>query len=162
MGAHAFSDSLKIARGTFDLWDLLLRKRNGILASTKKICRLMHLTGNMTAFEHSIPIIVKRRKEAMPSYKALKKKSGQERILFGKRLLKARAKERNTTVEAQATQLKNAFGQRKLAQRVKHLTGKQRGAPLRSVNAPVNNSDTDRVECTEKLSIEQAFAHEGT
>jgi hypothetical protein len=45
----------------------------------------------------------------MSYYKALKKKSGQERILFGKRLLKARAKERNITVEAQATQLKNAF-----------------------------------------------------
>jgi hypothetical protein len=162
MGALDFSDSLKIARGTIDLWDLLLRKRNGIRASTKKIRRLMHLTGNMSAFEQSIPTIITRQKTSMSSYKALKKKSGQERILFGKRLLKARAKERNTTVEAQATQLKNAFGQRKLAQRVKRLTGKQRGAPLRSVNAPANNSDIDRVECTDKLSIEKAFACEGT
>jgi hypothetical protein len=58
----------------------------------------MHLTGNMTAFEQSIPTIITRQKTSMSSYKALKKKSGQERILFGKRLLKARAKERNTTV----------------------------------------------------------------
>jgi hypothetical protein len=162
MGALKFSDSLKIARGTIDLWDLLLRKRNGIRASTKKICHLMRLTGNMTAFEHSIPTIITRRKMAMSSYKALKKKPGQERIRFGKRLLKARAKECNTTVEAQAIQLKNAFGQRKLAQQVKRLTGKQRGAPLRSVNAPADNSDTDRVKCTNKLSIKQAFACEGT
>jgi hypothetical protein len=116
MGALDFLDSQNIARGTIDLWDLLLRKRNGIRASTKKIRRLMRLTGNMTAFEHSIPTIITRRKTAMSSYKALKTKSGQERILFGKRLLKARAKERNTTVETQAIQLKNAFGQRKLAQ----------------------------------------------
>jgi hypothetical protein len=54
MGALKFSDYLKIARGTIYLWDLLLRKRNGIRASTKKIRRLMRLTGNMTAFEHSI------------------------------------------------------------------------------------------------------------
>jgi hypothetical protein len=85
----------------------------------------MRLTGNMTAFEHSISTILAQRKTAMSSYKALKKKSGQERILFGKRLIKARAKERNPTVKAQATQLKNAFSQRKLAQRVKRLTGKQ-------------------------------------
>jgi hypothetical protein len=98
----------------------------------------------------------------MPSYQALKKKLGQERVFFGKRLIKARAKERNTTVEAQATQLKNAFSQSKLAQQVKRLTGKQRGAPLRSVNVPANNSNIDRVECTDKLSIEQAFACEGT
>jgi hypothetical protein len=163
MGALNFSDSLKIARGTIDLWDLLLRKRDGIGASTKKMRCLMRLTGNMTAaFEHSIPTILTQRKTAMSSYKALKKKLGQERIIFGKRLLKARAKERNTTVEAQATQLKNAFGQRKLAQQVKHLTGKQRGAPLRSVNAPANNSEINRVECTDKFSIEQVFASEGT
>jgi hypothetical protein len=122
----------------------------------------MHLTGNMTAFEHSISTILTRRKTAMSSYKALKKKSGQERIIFGKRLLKARAKERNTTVEAQATQLKNALDERKLAQQVKTLTGKQRGAPLRSVNAPTDNSNINRVKCTDKLSIGQAFACEGT
>jgi hypothetical protein len=103
MGALDFVDSLKIARGTIDLWDLLLRKRSGIRASTKKIRRLMRLTGNMTAFEHSISTILTRRKTAMSSYKALKKKLGQERIIFGKRLLKARAEERNTTFEAQAT-----------------------------------------------------------
>jgi hypothetical protein len=61
--------------------------------------------------------------------------------MFGKRLIKARAKERNTTVEAQATQLKNAFSQTKLAQRVRRLTGKQRGAPLQSVNVPADNSN---------------------
>jgi hypothetical protein len=141
-----FSDSLKIALGTtIDLWDLLLRKPNGIRASTKKIRRLMHLTGNMTAFEHSIPTIIMQRKTAMFSYKELKKKMGQERILFCKRLLKARAKERNAIVEAQATQLKNAFA-RKLEQRVKCLTGKQRGAPLRSVTAPADNSNIDRAK----------------
>ena len=116
MGALEFSDTLKIARGTINLWDLLLRKRNGIMASTKKIRHLMKLTGNMTAFKHSIPTIITRHKAAMSSYKALKKQSGKERILFGKRLLKARAKDRNTTVAAQAKQLKNAFSQQKLAQ----------------------------------------------
>ena len=122
----------------------------------------MRLTGNMSAFEHNITTIIQRRKSAMSSYKKLKKKSGEERILFGKRLLKARAQERNTTVEAQAIQLKNAFGQRKLAQRVKQLTGKQRGAPLRSVTAPSETNDTIRIECNDKLSIETAFAGEGT
>jgi hypothetical protein len=76
VGALEFSDSLKIARGTIDVWDLLLRKRNGIGASTKKIRCLMRLTGNMTAFEHSISTILTRRKTAMSSYKALKKKVG--------------------------------------------------------------------------------------
>ena len=131
MGALDFSDTLKIARGPIDLWDLLLRKCNGIFASTKKICRLMRLTGNMTAFEQSIPAIITGRKAAMSSYKALKKKSGQERIIFGKRLLKARAKECNTTVAAQTTQLKNAFGQRKLAQRVKLLDERTNASMIR-------------------------------
>jgi hypothetical protein len=47
----------------------------------------MRLTGNMTSFEHSISTILTRRKMAMSSCKALKKKPGQERIL-----LTARAK----------------------------------------------------------------------
>ncbi len=97
----------------------------------------------------------------MSSYKKLKKKAQQERVLFGKRLIKARAKDRGTTVAAQETQLKNAFGQRQLAQRVKRLTGKQRSAPLRSVTAPTTN-DTVRIDCNDKLSIEEAFIDEGT
>ena len=37
MAAHEYSDTLKIVRGTIDLWDLMERKRSGIRASTKKI-----------------------------------------------------------------------------------------------------------------------------
>jgi hypothetical protein len=122
----------------------------------------MRLTGNMKVFEHSIPTIITRRKMAMSSYKALKKKSGQERILFGKRLVKARAKEGDTMVKAQATQLKYAFGQRKVAQRVKCPTRKQPVAPLGSVNAPASNSNINGGKYTNKLSIKQAFACEGT
>jgi hypothetical protein len=98
----------------------------------------------------------------MSSYKALKKNSGQERILFGKGPLKARVKEGNTAVKAQVTQLKNAFCQRNLAQQAKRLAGKQLVAPLQSVNAPACNSNINRGKCTNKLSIEQAFACEGT
>ena len=161
MGALAFSDTLKIARGGIDLWDLLVRKRNGTRASTTKIRRLMRLTSTMTAFQESLRSIYIKRKKAMSSYRKLKKKATQERALFGKRLIKARAKARGTTVSAQETQLKHAFGQRKLAQRVRRLTGKQRSAPLRSVTAPTEHA-TDRIECTEKLSIEEAFIGEGT
>ena len=96
----------------------------------------MHLTGKMKAWKLSIHLIGLKRNAAMSKYRQLKKKSKEERVHFGKRLIKACAKERNTTVAAQETQLKNAFGQRKLAQRVKCLTGKQQGAALRSVNAP--------------------------
>ena len=162
MGAIDFSDSIKKARSAIDLWDLLGRKRNGVRASTRKIRRLMHITGEMTAFRQPLQSIYGKRKEAMLSYKKLKKSANQERVLFGKRLIQARAKARNTTVKAQETQLKNAFGQRQLAQRVKRLTGKQRNAPLRSVDAPVMNDPLSRMECQDKLSIEQAFVAEGT
>jgi hypothetical protein len=162
MGGIKFSDSIKKARGAIDLWDLLYRKHNGIRASTRKIRRLMHLTGEMTAFQHSIPSIEAKRKLAMSSYKKLKKKADTERILFGKRLIQARAKARNTTVAAQEIQLKNAFGQRKLAQRVRKITGKQQGDPLRSVTAPDLHNPLSCIECQDKLSIEQAFVGEGT
>jgi hypothetical protein len=161
MGAVDFSDTINIVRGEIDMWDLLARKRNGIRASTKKIRRLMKLTSIPTAFQAPLPQIIINRKTAMTQYKKLKKKSQEEREKFGKRLIKARAQARNTTVEAQAILLKNAFGQRKLAQRVKRLTGKQRGDPLRSVDAPSDNSD-DRTMCHDKLSIEEAFVGEGT
>jgi hypothetical protein len=162
MGAIEFSDTLKTARAAIDLWDLLERKRIGVRASTKKIRRLMRVTSEMTAFQLSLPAIQAKRKAAMSAYKKVKKTASTERVNFGKRLMKARAKERNTTVAAQEKQLRNAFGQRKLAQRVKRLTGKQRGAPLRSVDAPADANVVARKECSDKLSIEQAFKAEGT
>lgn len=164
MGAIEFSDSIRIARGKIDLWDLLDRKRNGIRASTSKIRRLMRLTGEMTGFQETIPSILIKRKTAMSEYKKLKKTANMERVKFGKRLMKARATERGTSLEAQEKQLRNAFGQRKLAQQVKRLTGKQRGAPLRSVNAPQDTNPEQRVEerSNDKLSIEEAFIGKGT
>jgi hypothetical protein len=162
MGAIEFSDTIKIARGKIDLWDLLGRKRNGIRASTSKIRRLMKLTGEMTGFQESIPAIVNKKKIAMSEYKKLKKSANKERVKFGQRLMQARATERGTTLAAQERQLRNAFGQRQLAQRVKRLTGKQRGAPLRSVNAPHVTETDQRIECNDKASIEKAFINEGT
>ena len=162
MAAHEYSDTLKITRATIDMWDLMERKRNGIRASTKKIRRLMRLTGTMTAFQETLHSIGIKRKQAMSAYKKMRKQASKEREQFGKRLIKARAKARNTTVAAQERQLKNAFGQRKLAQRVKRLTGKQRGAPLRSVTAPQHNNTEGRQECSNKRSIEEAFVQEGT
>ena len=50
MASHEYSDTLKITRVRIDLWDLMERKRTGIRASTKKIRRLMRLTGETTAF----------------------------------------------------------------------------------------------------------------
>jgi hypothetical protein len=61
----------------------------------------------------------------MSEYKKLKKAATKEQVQFGKRLMQARAIERGTTFAAQERQLRNAFGQRKLAQQVKCLTGKQ-------------------------------------
>jgi hypothetical protein len=125
-----FSDTIKIARGAIDLWDLLERKKNGICASTKKIRRLMKVTGEQTGFQKSLTLILRKLKEPMTVYKKLKKTANTKQVNFGRSLVKARAKERSTTVAAQERQLKNAFGQRRLAQQVKRLTGKQRGATL--------------------------------
>ncbi len=139
------------------------KKRNGLRASTTKIRRLMRLTGERRALRISMDAIKIKQKEANSLLKKTKKNADQERTNFGKRLIRARAKARNTSIEAEEKQLKNTFGQRKLAQRVRHLTGKQKGAPLRSVNAPnESNADTERKECIDKISIEQAFTEEGT
>jgi hypothetical protein len=162
MGAIPFSDTYKTFRNAIDLWDLLIRKRNGIRASTKKIRRLMRQTDEMKAFTYPLKVLISKRKVAMSSHKKLKKKADKERTLFGKRLIKARAKARKTTIAAQETQLKNAFGQRKLAQRVNRLTGKPRGAQLRSVTAPHEHQPSTRIDCHDKLSIENAFIGEGT
>jgi hypothetical protein len=162
MGAIAYSDSLKKARNAVDLWNLLHRKRNGIKASTKKIRRLMRNTGEMTAFELSLSAIETKQKEARKLLKQINKRDDLERLQFGKRLLKAKAKDKNITIQAQTKQVQNAFSQRKLWQRVNRLTGKQRGAPLRSVTAPTDDDDDVRTDCQDKISIEQAFTGEGT
>jgi hypothetical protein len=57
-----------------DLWDLLQQKRAGTQVSTKKIIRLMKITGKMTAFNKLIPSIENNKKrQAMATYKKLKK-----------------------------------------------------------------------------------------
>jgi hypothetical protein len=162
MGKQDYSVAFHTARSAVDMWDLLIRKRNGVPCSCKKIRRLMHLTNEMTALSPPLRSIIVKRKAAMSNYKKLKKSSDQERVKFGRQLIKARAKAKHTTVAAQETQLKNAFGQRQLAQRVKRLSGKQRGDPLRSVTAPDPITPSIRTECHDKLSIEQAFIEEGT
>jgi hypothetical protein len=84
MGAVPFSDTVKIARAAVDMWDLLQRKRDGVKASTKKIPRLMHVTGIMTAFREPLPSIVAKRKEAMSKYNKIKKNAAALRENFGK------------------------------------------------------------------------------
>jgi hypothetical protein len=161
MGAIPFSDSINKARGSNDLWELLERHRNGVPASKKKIRRLMHLTDEMTAFQKTLPEIIAKRRESMSLYKKLKKKATTLREQFGKKLVKARAKERKTTVEVQEKQLRQAFGQRALAKRVKRLTGKPRNT-MRCVNAPPRTGEGPRTDCYDRKSIENACMEEGT
>jgi len=97
------------------MWDLMLRYKEGTRASKTKIRRLMRLTRVMTAFHETPPTIVVKHKPVMTKYKKLKKEASQLRVQFGKRIIKARAKERKTTEEVQEKQLKQAFGQRALA-----------------------------------------------
>ena len=115
MGAIPFSDDIKKARGAIDMWELLQRKRNGTRASSKKIRRLMRLTGRMTAFKETSSTIEGKRKAAQTAYNKLKKNASKLRENFGKRLIKARALDKKTTVEVQAKLLKQAFGQRAMA-----------------------------------------------
>ena len=121
----------------------------------------MRLTGEKNGLRDSVISIKSKQKLAKSTYNKLKKQASKERIQFGKRLIKARAIAKKTTVEAQERQLRNAFGHRKLAHTVKRLTGKQRGAPLRYVTAPSTNS-TDRTEGDGEASIEGAVTEEGT
>jgi hypothetical protein len=162
MGKQDYSVALHTARSAIDMWDLLIRKRNSVPCSCKQIRRLMKQTNEMEAFRIPLPLIIIKRKAAMLHYKKLKKTSSQEREKFGKQLIKARAKANNTTIAAQETQLKNAFRQRQLAQRVKRLSGKQRSDPLRSVTAPNPTTPSIQTDCQDKVLIEQAFVKEGT
>ena len=159
MGAVPFSDIIKKARGAVDMWELLQRKKNGTRASTKKIRRLMHLTGEMTAFNETSKTIETKRREAQSRYNKAKKEASTLREQFGKRLMIARAKDKKTTIEVEEKQLRQAFGQRALAKRVKRLTGNPRNT-MRCVNAP--SADGTRVDCFDRHSIEQACMGEGT
>jgi hypothetical protein len=60
MGEVLYSLEIKIAIGAIELWELFERKRNGTKASTKKIRRLMKLTGEMTAFSATLVDITKK------------------------------------------------------------------------------------------------------
>jgi hypothetical protein len=121
----------------------------------------MHLTDEMTAFHKTLPEIIAKCKEAMSQYKNLKKKATTLREPFGKKLVKARAKECKTTVEVQEKQLRQAFGQRALVKRVKRLTGKPRNT-MRCVNAPPRTGEGPRTDCYNRKSIETACMEEGT
>jgi hypothetical protein len=161
MGAVPFSESVVNARGEIDMWSLLKRKREGTKASTKKIRRLMRRTGEMTAFQKTPKEIRTKRQAAISRWKKLKKNAETMRTKFGKQLIKARAKDRNTTVGAQEKQLKQAFGQRKMARRVKRITGKPRNT-MSCVNAPTRTGEGPRTDCYDRQSIETACMEEGT
>jgi hypothetical protein len=161
MGAVPFSADMNKARSAVDLWELLQWKREGTRASTKKIRRLMKITGEMTAFRESLSSIKNKQRQAMAAYKKLKKNADTLREQFGKKLIKARAKERKTTVEVQQKQLKQAFGQRALSQRVKRVTGDPRNT-MSCVNAPQANGAGTRVDCIDREAIERACMEEGT
>jgi hypothetical protein len=77
MGAVPFSDTIKKARGAIDMWDLLQRRKDGTQASCKKIRRLMHLTGEMTAFNETLESIILKRKAAQSQYNKFKKEAGK-------------------------------------------------------------------------------------
>jgi hypothetical protein len=81
------------------------------------------------------------------------------REAFGNRLMQARAKAKNTTVEVQRKQLSQAFGQRALAQRVRRITGVPRNT-MRCVNSPTDTGT--REDLYDRAAIEQACMDEGT
>jgi hypothetical protein len=122
----------------------------------------MKLTKETTAFEVSATEIPAKRKAAMRSYKKLKKEAANLRKKIGKRLVKARAKSLGTTVAVQEKQLKQAFGQRALAQRVKRITSTPRNT-MRCVNAPIaaNGAGNGR-DCYDRVDIEKACMEEST
>ena len=162
MGAVPYSDNIHKARSVIDMWDLLQRKRDGTRASTTKIRRLMRLTQEMTAFEVPTPDIAIKRKQAMAHYKKLKKEATKLREKFGKRLMQARATASKTTYAVQEKLLKQAFGQRALAQRVKRITGTPRNN-MRCVNAPIaSTGEGPRQDCYDRTDIEKACMDEGT
>jgi formylmethanofuran:tetrahydromethanopterin formyltransferase len=101
MGAVLYSLDIKIYIGAIELWELLEQKHSGTKTSTKKIRRLMKVTGEMTAFNQILVSIEKKLGTAKAKYKKLKKQSFELRVAFGTKLMAARAKERNTTVEVQ-------------------------------------------------------------
>jgi hypothetical protein len=122
----------------------------------------MRLTKEMTAFEIPLQDIPIRRKAAMANYKKLKKDATHLREKFGKRLMQARATAQITTYAAQEKMLKQAFGQRALAQRVKRITGTPRNT-MRFVNAPkIATGEGDRHDCYDRKDIEKACMDEGT
>jgi hypothetical protein len=118
----------------------------------------MRLTGEMTAFQETSRTIEGKRKEAMTAYKKLKKNANNLRESFGKCLIKARAKSRKTS--AQEKMLKQAFGQRSMAKRVKRLTGSRRNT-IRCVNAPLDGDNGVQTDCFDRTSIEAACMQEG-
>ena len=75
MGAVLYSLDIKIAWGAINMWELLERKCSGTKASTKKIRRLMKVTGEMTAFSLMLAAIETKLKMAKAEYKTLKKKA---------------------------------------------------------------------------------------
>ena len=114
----------------------------------------------MTAFKETSSTIEGKRKAAQTAYNKLKKNASKLRENFGKRLIKARALDKKTTVEVQAKLLKQAFGQRAMAKRVKRLTGSPRNT-IRCVNAPLDGDNGIRTDCYDRTSIEAACMQEG-
>ena len=124
MGGVPWSPKLQIYRDTIELWQLIVKKRQRMKVSVKRIRRYMAKTGLCQALEYNLAGASLFLTKAYESYGEAKTKAQLWRDDHLDSLDKARAKKNNSTPDKERKARKHIERQRKQARNVKRIRQK--------------------------------------
>lgn len=159
MGGVQWSPKLQAYRDQIELWSMIVRKKKKLRVSLTRIRRWMHKTSEMEALKNTLTQANTRLDLAHKNYRKAKEKADNWRNEFLDSLAEARAKDKDTTIEAEEKSIKQIERQRKQARNIKRVRQKgQQG----SVNMVFETDEEGRHERVSKDDIEDACIRENS
>ena len=159
MGGVPWSPKLQSFRTEIELWAMILRKRKGIRVSNTRIRQFMGKSGIWDAFSVNLEDAEAKLKSAHKKYRVAKKNAAVWRDDFMVSLAEVRSERNKTTPEQELKLLRRVSDQKTQARNVKRMLKK---LGQNATTKLYYTQDGVRVECTEKISMENACISENT
>jgi hypothetical protein len=114
MGGVPWSLEIQLLRDKIELWEMLVRKKQKVKISTKRIRRFLKKVPVRHAFTSSLPEAIFQRDAAYLEYHTAKEKAPAMRVKFQESLATAIAVKKGTDAETESANLKRIECQRRL------------------------------------------------
>ena len=158
MGGVPWSPILQAIRDKIELWAMLIRRKQQVKVSVRRIRRFLENSPIQNAFTCSLQEAYTQKKLAHAEYKETREKAPELRSKFQDTLAVAIAEKKGTDAETEAKNLKRIELQRRQARNVKRMRGRLGNS--RVTKLWYTNDEGSRILCNTQHDMEFACFQE--